>query len=340
MSDSHVPIELVECLRRNDSDARVLLRQLCLGPIERLVDRVITHYRPAVERKVVIDRTLRWVEMYLRSRPHPLPDGMDIQEFLALIVASAYKMLTPPKLDGPRQPVWAASDPLQCPNGYQVWRFCLPCEHVGGDWLDVDHASGENLWALVIDVTAHGYASYITAHALSLLWQARPIVELRAAGRSPREVLSVMSQELEPMLPDETFVEATLGRFTAVGEASVAGAGFCRVIYRRAGQACVSVRRIGGHLLGCFWGNDHEQEDWSLRTDDEVTIASDGLYEQPDEDGHHLEERIVESIERRLASCRITHTAVLEVLTDAVGDRSRRDDISVLSVLRCSEVRT
>jgi hypothetical protein len=43
------------------------------------------------------------------------------------------------------------------------------------------------------------------------LWEARPIVELRAAGRSPRELLSVMSQELEPVLPDETFVEAVLG---------------------------------------------------------------------------------------------------------------------------------
>ena len=51
------------------------------------------------------------------------------------------------------------------------------------------------------------------------------------------------------------------------------------------GQACVSFRRIGGHLLGCFWGNDHDQEDWNLRTDDEVTIASDGLYEQPDKEG-------------------------------------------------------
>ena len=223
MSDSLNPTDLVECLRRSDNGARDRLRQLCLDPIERLVDRVITHHRPSVERKVVIDRTLRWVEMYLRSQPPPFPKGMDTREFLALIVASAYKMLTPPELDGLREPAWAVSDPLQCPSGYQVWRFCLPCEHVGGDWLGVDQDGGENLWALVIDVTAHGYASYITAHGLSLLWQARTIVKLRAGGRSPREVLSVMSQELEPILPDETFVEATLGRFTAVGEASVAG---------------------------------------------------------------------------------------------------------------------
>jgi serine phosphatase RsbU (regulator of sigma subunit) len=147
-----------------------------------------------------------------------------------------------------------------------------------------------------------------------------------------------MSQELEKVLPDETFVEAALGRFTPNGEASVAGAGVCRVVFRRAGENSVSLRRIGGHLLGCFWGNDHEEKYWRLMTDDELTIASDGLYEQPDQDGHRLEDRIVEYIERRLVSGRTTHSAVLEVLTDVIGHQSRNDDISVLTVVRGSGV--
>jgi serine phosphatase RsbU (regulator of sigma subunit) len=263
---------------------------------------------------------------------------MDNRAFLALILASAYRMLTPPELGCPREPVTAMSEPLHCPNGYQVWTFCLPCEQVGGDWLGVDHSSGEDLWTLVIDVTAHGYASYITAQGVSHLWQARPIVELRASGRTPQEVLSAMSQELEPVLPDEVFVEAALGRFTSAGEVSVAGAGFCRVVVRRAGQKCVYLQRIGGHLLGCFWGNDHEQEGWSLLADDELTIASDGLYEQPDEAGHKLEDSIIEHIARRLAVGGITHNAVLETLRDVVGDRTRQDDITVLSVIRRGEV--
>jgi serine phosphatase RsbU (regulator of sigma subunit) len=315
------------------------LRQLCLGPIERLVDRVIVGYRPNVERNAVIDRTLRWVEMYLRSRPPFFFDGMDTRAFLALILSSAYKMLTPPELDGPRELTSMDSEPLQCPNGYQVWRFCLPCEQVGGDWLGVDHASGIDLWALMIDVTGHGYASYITAHGVSQLWQTRSIVELRASGKSPREVLCVMSEELEPVLPDEVFVEATLGRFTAAGQASVAGAGFCRVILRRAGHECANLRRIGGHLLGSFWGNDHDQANWSLLADDELTIASDGLYEQPDVDGRQLEDRILEYIALHLAPGRLLHNALVEIVQDVVGTQPGQDDISVLSVLRSSEVR-
>jgi hypothetical protein len=334
MPDSLNPIDLVEGLHRIDENARDQLRRLCLGPIERLVDRIMARHCPRVERKVVIDRTVRWIEMYLRSRSATFFNGMDTWAFLALILASAYKMLTPAELDCPREPVTGMSEPLQCPNGYQVWRFCLPCEQVGGDWLGVDHSSVEDLWTLVIDVTAHGYASYITAKGVSHLWQARPIVDLRASGRAPRDVLSVMSQELEPVLPDEVFVEAALGRFTSAGEVSVAGAGFCRVIFRRAGQNRVDLQRIGGHLLGCFWGNDHDQESWSLLADDELTIATDGLYEQPDGDGHQLESRIVEHIAQRLALGGITHNAVLEILRDVVGDRPQHDDVTVVSVLR------
>jgi hypothetical protein len=333
------PIDLVELLHRGDEEARDQLRQLCLGSIERLVDRVIAHHSPSGERKVLVDRAQRWVEMYLRARSPSFFHGLDARAFLALILTSAYKMLTPPELDGPRERVSVMSEPLECPNGYQLWRFCLPREQVGGDWLGVDHSCGKDLWTLVIDVTAHGYASYITAHGISHLWDAQPIVELRASGRSPREVLSEMSKELEPVLPDEVFVEATLGRFTATGEATVAGAGFCRVLFRGAGQGYVYLHHIGGHLLGSFWGNDHEQESWSLLADDELTIASDGLYEQPDTDEHQLENRIVELIARRLAPGRIMHNAVIEVLADVVGNQPCRDDITVLSVLRRGEVR-
>jgi sigma-B regulation protein RsbU (phosphoserine phosphatase) len=254
-------------------------------------------------------------------------------------MVAAYKMLTPPEFGAPGGPVATTLDPLQCPNGYQVLSFRLPCEHVGGDWLGVDHTNGEDLWTIVIDVTSHGYLSYITASGFSCLWESGPIVELRALGRSPREVLGVISQELEQVLPDEVFIEACLGRFTAAGEASVAGAGNCRVILRRAERDDLDMKRIGGHLLGSFWGNDHDQESWNLLAGDELTIASDGLYEQPDLDGHQLVDRIVEHITRCLAPGVLMHNAVLEVLTGAVGDQSQRDDITVLTVLRCGETR-
>jgi hypothetical protein len=337
MGDRLNPTELVEGIHQFEQSARDRLRGFCLQPMEHLVDRIIKDRVLKVDSQIVVERTVRWIEMYLLFQSSNIFIGMDERDFLAVLVTAAYKMLTPPELDRPREPVAELSEPLDSPHGYKVWRYCQPCETVGGDWFSVDHASENDLWTIVIDVTAHGYAAYITAHGVSQLWQARPIVELRASGRTPQEVLSKMSRELEQVLPDEVFVEAALARFRSTGEASIAGAGFCRVMYRRAGQVRVSVKHIGGHLLGCYWGNDHDQENWSLLIDDELTIASDGLYEQPDEIGQALAGCIVEHVARRLAAGANMHEAVLSTLRDVVGDRPRHDDVTVLSVLRHGE---
>jgi hypothetical protein len=120
MPDSLNPIDLVEGLHRLDEDARNQLRQLCLRSIECLVDHIMVHQCAKVERNIVIDRTIRWIEMYLRSRSATSFNGMDNQEFLALILMSAYQMLTPPELDWPQDTVAAMPERLQCPNGYQV----------------------------------------------------------------------------------------------------------------------------------------------------------------------------------------------------------------------------
>jgi RNA polymerase sigma-70 factor (ECF subfamily) len=77
-----------------------------------------------------------------------------------------------------------------------------------------------------------------------------------------------------------------------------------------------------------------------LLADDELTLASDGLYERPDRAGQQSEGRIVERLARCLTPGRAMHGAVLEVLTDVIGDQPRHDDISVLTVLRRGEIRT
>jgi hypothetical protein len=54
MSGTFNPVAFVESIRRADEEARDSLRALCLGPVERLVDRVVGKHRPQVERKVLV----------------------------------------------------------------------------------------------------------------------------------------------------------------------------------------------------------------------------------------------------------------------------------------------
>src|SRR3954454_10021570 len=110
MFDGLNPIDLVAGLHRGNQSDRDRLRRLCSGPVRLLVDRIMAHHRPEDERRAVVDLTLGWIEMDLRSRSSARFEGMPARVFLAMILAAAYRMLTPPKADGPRMPVLGADD--------------------------------------------------------------------------------------------------------------------------------------------------------------------------------------------------------------------------------------
>src|SRR3954471_6964795 len=110
MFDGLNPIDLVAGLHRGNQPDRDQLRRLCSGPIRLLVDRIAAHHRTEDERGAVVDLTLGWVEMDLRSRSSDCFEGMPAQVFLAMILTAAYRMLTPPDADGPRMPVLGADD--------------------------------------------------------------------------------------------------------------------------------------------------------------------------------------------------------------------------------------
>src|SRR5204863_3509851 len=62
------PGKVVGLLRQGDPSARAILIALCSEPVGRIVDRLIPRDELAHGRELLIDRALRWVEMYLRAR--------------------------------------------------------------------------------------------------------------------------------------------------------------------------------------------------------------------------------------------------------------------------------
>ena len=120
MFDGLNPIDLVAGLHRGNQPDRDQCGRLCSGPIRLLVDRIIAHRRPEGERRAVVDLTLGWIEMDLRSRPSACFEGMPARVFLAMILAAAYRMLTPPEADGPRMPVPGADDEATLAGSWPV----------------------------------------------------------------------------------------------------------------------------------------------------------------------------------------------------------------------------
>src|SRR5439155_1169032 len=90
------PDDLVNALGRGDAEAIVHLERWCREPIARLIDRILVRRRLGHDGGDLVDRTLRWVRMYLRSRDPSEFEGMGRDAFLAQICAAAFRMLTPP----------------------------------------------------------------------------------------------------------------------------------------------------------------------------------------------------------------------------------------------------
>jgi serine phosphatase RsbU (regulator of sigma subunit) len=167
----------------------------------------------------------------------------------------------------------------------------------------------------------------------------RSIAELRARGCPPHDLLDALSDVLERVLPDGVFVEATLARFTPVGQAAFSGAGFCRVTLRRSGDDRLDIRRIGGPYLG-LGSAGRDLLEWVIRVDDEVMLASDGLFEQADGDSLRcpLEASLARRAAAHLAAGRTLHDAILAVLEGALQGCRQHDDITVLTIHYRQEV--
>jgi hypothetical protein len=248
-----------------------------------MVQRVIA-FQPSLDGEALVGRTLRWVEMYLRSRGSSAFLGTSRSAFVAELCSAAYRVLFPsgpdgiasPKSGGPRPDEERL--PKSCP--YVLRSLSRPIEKVGGDWWSADAAMERTLWIIVADVTGHGYLAHVVAAGLPHLWTTPRIKAMRGERFTPCELLNALGQELADCLPDGVFVEAALGRLSADGGISVAGAGNCCVVIRRSGRSQIDLHDFGGFYLGMEPG-DRDQREWSLDLGDELMLASDGLHEQP-----------------------------------------------------------
>jgi hypothetical protein len=334
MNSDPAPSELIEALLRGDAAARACLERWCRTPIDRMVRRVV-EFQPSLDGEALVGRTLRWVEMYLRSRGSSAFLGASRSAFVAELCSAAYRVLSPSGPDAIASPQSGRPRPDKeclpesCP--YALRSLSQPVEKVGGDWWSADAAMERALWVIVADVTGHGYMAHVVAAGLPHLWRTRRIIAMRGERFTPRELLNALGQELADCLPDGVFVEAALGRLSVAGAISVAGAGNCCIIIRRSGRTHIDLHDFGGFYLGMELG-DRDQREWSLGVGDELMLASDGLHEQPCGENLRLKAGLACRVEGRLASGHDLHDAVLDALEKVLRAHPQADDITVVTV--------
>jgi Stage II sporulation protein E (SpoIIE) len=351
------PLECVVALQRGDESARAQIEDWIRQPVGDLIDRAIVRHRLKYDSRILNERVLLWVLMYLRSRDASTFAGMVVDTFLAQILFAASRLLTPTtgtirvrrsRAASFLKSVWGHLYPqfLRSPNNlvtqhaaphgtakYSIQTYLHPYENVGGDWIGFDIREGNsNLWLFVADVTGHGYPAHILARGLPYLWQSRRMVEARARGELPTDLLDLLGRELDAVLPGDLFIEATLGCIAPTGEATLAVAGACPVIIRQRDNDEPTFHILSGTFLGLEIGVPRDQMKSVLNTGDELLIASDGLFEQRDDGDRQLKAKLAEHLRPRLANGEALHEAVLEILADVLGNNPQGDDISVVTV--------
>ena len=179
--------------------------------------------------------------------------------------------------------------------GYAVAGRNEAAAYVAGDYFDIFKLSNDDLGLVVADVAGKGMgASLIMASAKAML----PFI---AQDHPVAEALSALNERLCDDLGAREFVALCFARFSAADRRVEIGNAGLPDPYLLGVDGSVETLEVGGDRLplGVRRGVQYSSRAWTLKPDDRLLIASDGLAEAPEPDGSPLGyERLVELLPR------------------------------------------
>jgi hypothetical protein len=276
------PRELVEALHGRAAGARAQFGHLLREPLARLLGQFLARHGLEEDRALLTLHALHAAETYLRTRPPAAFAGTSWAAFRGAVLLHVAKVAFQP-YGGQTGPHGA---PLPLPESplYDSRTFFRPYERLGNHWFGGDWFAGRLapdgcLWVVLADITGHGYFAYLLACGLPFVWQ-RAWATLGSERPQPAEVLTAMHHLLADCLPEGVFVEAALARLAPDGTVTVAPAGGTRLLLRRGRSARPAVLTLRGMWLGLRPPSVDDQGSWVLGHDDELLLASDGIFDQ------------------------------------------------------------
>jgi sigma-B regulation protein RsbU (phosphoserine phosphatase) len=219
--------------------------------------------------------------------------------------------------------------PPRCRRGefYEVAGSTVPCEQVGGDFLDYPVLDeGRALGLALADVAGKGLPGALLAALAQGTFSGLAQLQL-----SPSKVLSRINEVVAARENPSRYVTFHYAVMFPDGQLRSCNAGhFSPLVIRASGK--VENLTVGGIPLGIYHTEDYQEEEVQLRKDDLVVIFSDGITEAVSDSEELFGEK-------RLEDCLCTHRdkpvdEILECIHRVVEDFARtgpqRDDMTVL----------
>jgi sigma-B regulation protein RsbU (phosphoserine phosphatase) len=328
------PEALVEALHNRDERARTELQEWLGDPIRRLMQTLHARHRLTHRLDRLTRHALHAAETYLRTRPVSEFRSLSFSALRGNLLFQVARQVQPLGEQGSTGSI--VPEPLPESEIYVCQAVFLPSEKIGassfgGDWYGGRREEDGTLWLIVADITGHGYAAYLLAHALPAVWR-KCWADNRLVGAQPGDVLAAMHDLLQDCLPEDVYAECTLLRLDTQGRATVAPAGGSRLLVRRQRQGRIELLKLRGLWLGFHPPLEQDQESFVLEAGDEVLLGTDGVFDQLidyEGPGGDLTRLIEDSLHRGSLL-----DAVKDVLNRALRAGAQKDDITVVYVRR------
>ncbi len=155
-------------------------------------------------------------------------------------------------------------------------------EKTGGDYYDVMEAPGGSFDLLVCDVSGHGLASTVLMSAARAYLRALHLVE-----SNPQKLIEKLNRLISPDIPDDAFATLVACRIGPAGDACYVSAGHLPPLVYRPRKGTFDTLEETDIVLGYSVDSTYRAHQIDrLERGDLVVLATDGLYEAANPEGH------------------------------------------------------
>jgi len=218
-------------------------------------------------------------------------------------------------------------------KGYEITGYCKPAREVGGDFYDFVEPDQDQLLIMLGDVAGKGMPAAI------VMAETRSVLRTHALLKPALDLGVIMNRANLMRCEDLSglFVTCFMGVLNPEdGEFSYCNAGHNPPFLFRKASNKADLLHNTGIVLGALQSTHFKQKITFMEPGDILVIYSDGITEAENSAYEQFEEERLLEVIRKNSNCtaKEIHQAVLDAITDFIGDMEQSDDITLVIVRR------
>jgi predicted ATPase/serine phosphatase RsbU (regulator of sigma subunit)/tRNA A-37 threonylcarbamoyl transferase component Bud32 len=206
----------------------------------------------------------------------------------------------------------------------------LPCEDVGGDFIDYCYSENNTLGLFICDVSGHGVSAALYAAMVKM-----SLLTWKETLESPANTIKAIQKSLKGKILENFLTACVVYIDFERRILRTSNAGHDPVIILKKGGSIVLKKPRGRIIVDYFPSTDYEQIEYLLDPGDKVIIYTDGLTEQRGQNGEMLGDTGFHEvlIKNSLLSAKDLGDFLTGLLHSFCGDKENFEDDITFSII-------